>query len=66
MYIHNENVFLFHLESNKSLVTLRKFNLYLQYYEIDLSFSIKLEKMNLNVCEENKTEREAPRSNRGL
>ena len=66
MYIHNEKVFLFHLESNKSLVTLRKFNLYLQYYEIDLSFSIKLEKMNLNVCEENKTEREAPRSNRGL
>ena len=35
-------------------------NLHLQYYKSDLSFSIKLqEKINLYVCEEYKTEREA-------
>ena len=51
---HNENVFLkseralsklsffFHSKSIKGLVIFRKFNSHLQYYEIDLSFSIKL------------------------
>ena len=48
--------FLFDLKSQINLVTLRKFNSYLQYYKIDLSFSIKLHERKLNVCEEYKTE----------
>ena len=56
--------FLFHLKSKTNLVTLRKCNSHLQYYNIDLSFSIKLQEINLHVCEEYKTEREAQRSNR--
>ena len=67
---HDENVFLkagraiskfnflFHLKSKPNLVPLRKCNSHLQYYKIDLSFSIKLQETNLNVCEEYKTERE--------
>ena len=51
--------FLFHLKSKKNLVTLRKCNSHLQYYKIDLSFSIKLQEINLYVCEEYKIEREA-------
>ena len=47
--------FLFHLKSKTKLVTLRKCNLHLQYYKIDLSFNIKLQEINLNVCEECKT-----------
>ena len=54
---------LFHLKLKKNLVTLRKFNSHLQYYKIDLSFSIKLQEINLNVCEEYKTEREALNDN---
>ena len=38
--------FLFHLKSKINLVTLRKFNSHLQYYKIDLSFSIKLQEIN--------------------
>ena len=50
--------FFFHLKSKTNLVTLRKCNSHLQYYKIDLSFSIKLQEINLYVCEEYKTERE--------
>ena len=51
---HDENVFfkadraltkfnfLFNLKQKKNVVTLRKCNLHLQYYKIDLRFSIKL------------------------
>ena len=53
--------FLSNLKTN--LATLRKCNSHLQYYKIDLSFSIKLQEINLNVCQEYKTEREARRSN---
>ena len=42
---------------------MRKCNVHLQYYKIDLSFSIKLQQINLYVCEEYKTKREAQRSN---
>ena len=42
---------------------LRKFNLHLQYYKNDLSFSIKLQEINFNVCEECKTEPEARTEN---
>ena len=35
-----------------------------QYYKIDLSFSIKLQGINLYVCEEYKSEREARDLNR--
>ena len=37
--------FLFHLKT-KNLVILKKCNSHLQYYKIDLSFSIKLQKIN--------------------
>ena len=49
--------FLFHLKS-KNLVTLWKFNSHLQYYKIDLSFSIKLQQINLYLCEEYKPQRD--------
>ena len=49
----DENVFF------KVEVILRKFNSHSQYYEIDLSFSLKLKEINLNVYEEHKNEREA-------
>ena len=74
---HDENVFLkanrtlsklnflFHLKLKTYWVRLRKCNWHLQYYEIDLSFSIKLQEIKLNVCEEYKTEREARGSNNG-
>ena len=39
--------FLFHLKSKTNLVTLRKCYSHLQYYKIDLSFSIKLQEINL-------------------
>ena len=58
--------FLFHLKSKTNLVFLWKCNSHLQYYKIDLSFSIKLQEINLYVCEEYKTEREARQSNRAL
>ena len=51
--------FTFHLKPKTNLLTLRKCYLYLQYYKIDLSFSIKLQELNLNLCKEYKTEREA-------
>ena len=66
---HNENVvfkadralsklnFHFYLKSKTNLLTLRKCNSHLQYYKIDSSFSIKLQKINLNVCEEYKIAR---------
>ena len=54
--------FLFNQKLKTNLVTLRKCNLHLQYYKIDPSFNIKLQKINLNLCKEYKTEREA-RSN---
>ena len=38
---------------------MRKCNLHLQNYKTDLSFSIELQEININVCEEYKTEREA-------
>ena len=41
---------------------MRKCNLHLQYYKINSSFSIKLQEIILNVCEEYKTEREARQS----
>ena len=34
--------FLSHLKSKTNLVTLRKCNLHLQYYKIELSFSVEL------------------------
>ena len=37
--------FLFHLKSKRNLVTLVKRNSHVQHYKIDLSFSIKLEKI---------------------
>ena len=37
---------------------------FLQNYKIDLSFSIKLQEINLNVCEEYKTECKARDPNR--
>ena len=70
---HDENVFLkadralsklhffFHLKSKTNLVSLKKFNSYLQYNKIDFSFNIKLQAINLSVCDEYKTEREAGR-----
>ena len=73
---HDENVFLkadrassklnflFHLKSKTNLVALRKCNSHLQYYKIDLSFSINLQEINWNECEECKTKREARQSNR--
>ena len=42
------------------------YNSHLQYYKIDFSFSIKLQKIKLYVCEEYKTEREARRPNRAM
>ena len=56
--------FLFHLQSKTKLVTLRKCNSHLQYYKIDSSLSIKLQEINLNICEEYKSEREARGPNR--
>ena len=41
--------FLFQLKSKKNWVTLRKCNSHLQYYKIDLSFSIELQEINLNA-----------------
>ena len=48
--------FLSHLESKTNLVTFRKCNSHLKYYKIDLSFSIKLQEINLYTCEEYKIE----------
>ena len=39
----NKLDFLFNSKSKTNLVTLWKCNLYLEYYKIDLSFSIKLQ-----------------------
>ena len=50
--------FSFHLKSKRNLVTLEKFNSDLQYYKIELSFSIKLQEINLNVGVEHETKRE--------
>ena len=73
---HDENMFLkanrassklnfhFHSKSKTNLVTSRKCILYLQYYKIDLTFRIKLQEINSNVCEEYKSEREARGPNR--
>ena len=73
---HDENVFLkadtaliklsflFHLKSKTNWINLRKCNSHPQFYKIDLSFSIKLQEINLYVCEEHKTEREARDPNR--
>ena len=47
--------FFFHLKSWTNLIKLRKFNSRPQYNQIDLSFSINLQELNLNVCEEYKT-----------
>ena len=38
---------LFHLKSKINIVTLRKCNLHLQYYKIDLIFSIKSQEINM-------------------
>ena len=46
--------FLFHLKLKTNLVTLRKCNLHLQYCKIDLSFSTKLQEINLYLYEEYK------------
>ena len=54
----------FHLKSKTNLATLRKCNSHLQYYEIDFNLSMKLQEINLYVCEEYKIEHEARRSNR--
>ena len=56
--------FLSHVKSKTNLVTLRICNSHLQYYKSDLSFSIKLQGINLNICKEYKTEREARGPNR--
>ena len=45
--------FLFHLKSKTNLLTLKKCNSHLQYYKIDLSFSIKLQEINLYVYARN-------------
>ena len=70
---HDESVFLkadralsklnffFNFKSKTNLITLKKCDSHLQYYKIDLSYSIKLQEINLNVCEEYKTKREAGR-----
>ena len=49
--------FLFYLKLKTNLVILRKCNSHLQYYKIDKNFSIKLQEINLRVCEEYKTRR---------
>ena len=54
----NKLNFLFHLKSKTNLITLRKCDSNLQYYKIDLSFSIILQEINLNVCEVYKTKRD--------
>ena len=59
---HKKIDFLFHLKSKTNLVTLRKCYSHLKYYKIDLNFSMKLQEINLYVCEEYKTEREARHS----
>ena len=59
----NKFNFLFHLNLKTNLVALRKCKSHLQYYKIDLSFSIKLKEINLYVREEYKTERKARQSN---
>ena len=41
--------FLFNLKPKTNLVTLKKRNSHLQYYKIDLSFSINLQKIKLYV-----------------
>ena len=41
---------------------MRKCNLHLQYYKIDLSYSIKLQEINLNICQEYKTELDLARN----
>ena len=53
----NKFNFLFHSKSRTSLVTLTKCNSQLQYYEIDLSFTLKVQEINSYVCEEYKIER---------
>ena len=55
--------FFFHLKSKTNLVSLRKCNSHLQYYKIDLSFSIKSQEINLYIFEKYKNKREAQRSN---
>ena len=62
-FISSKLNFLLHFKSKTKSVTSKKCNSHLQYYNIDLNFSIKLQEINLNVCEEYKTEREARRSN---
>ena len=66
---HGTNVFLkadkalsklnfpFHSKSIPNFLTLRKCNSHLQYYKIDLNFSIKLQESNLNVYKD-RTERQ--------
>ena len=44
--------FRFYVKSKTDLITSRKCNPHLRYYKIDLSFSIKLQEINLKVCEE--------------
>ena len=55
-----------YIKSKTNVLTLRKCSSHRQYYNIDLSFRIKLQEINLYVCEEYKAEREARRSNRAL
>ena len=57
-------IFLLFLKSKINLVTLRKFNSHLQYFIIDLGFTIKLQEINLIVYEEHKTEHEMRGRNR--
>ena len=56
--------FLLHLKSKTNLVTLRKCNSHLQYHKNDSSSRIKLQEINLHVCKEYKSEREARDPNR--
>ena len=58
--------FIFHLKSKTDLVTFTKYNSHLQYNKNNLIFSINLQKINLNLCEEYKTQREAQRSHHAL
>ena len=72
---HDENVFfnadrtlsklnfVFYLKSKTNSISLRKCNLHLQYYKIDLSLSIKSQEITLNLSEECKTELKARRHN---
>ena len=57
-------IFLLNPKLKRNLIILWKCNSHLQYYKINLSFSIKLQEINLYLCEKYKSQREARDPNR--